>query len=373
MDNPKHLGDALDAFNLTTADLPGIEEAWAARFGVLDQPEPEDEKAVFRRLHPEAAAWDTLVINQFIPRSDGGITVTFEFTVDDIEQDGYPDDCGSVTFTAEQGRELLLARENDTKVHTYRRLLEERTAYATGATPVWWLLAEDTNPQYTLQSAGSALVRARRQLEGAQTRVDQVERLRQALETTTRLTPEEEKEFSTVHLYARGVKPTSPAVEKDRWGKDERAVTVDEVNRVAEELAKTTPEAERMTAVFEEASALPDGPLRTYLLADRDPVFYETTEGTGRHTRKVKRSYVPTSDLVSEHKKAVKRHANATKERGSLRRKLAAIRKESAAEVKAATKVVKAAEADRDAAWAAGWPGTRTKVPAMPATGPAEW
>jgi len=365
----KHLGDALDAYNLMPADLPGIVEAWAERFAVLDQPAPEDAKTVFRRLHPEAANWDTLIIGQFIPRSDGGLTVTFEFTVDETENDGYPDDCGSVTFTAGQGRELLLAKENEPTVHQHRRLIEERDAFATGKRPVWWLLRDGSPVRQAndYRDELNTVRRAERSLEHAEETLAQVNQLQKALDTRTPLTREAKMTFGPVSVNVRGVKPLSPVVEKDRWGMDKRAVRVSDVNSCAEALVGAVPEYERMQAIHDEATALPDGPLRDYLLGQRPTVFYNGTEGTGHRARTVKKQYTPVSELLIDHRKATEAHKKATSQQADLNKRLRLIRRELEAKVKADSKALAAAQKTADAVWVAGWPGKKGAPKPVPA------
>src|SRR5690606_24723015 len=122
---------------------------------------------------------------------------------------------------------------------------------------------------------------------------------------------------------------TGPTKEqRNRWGEDDRAVLLRDVVTALGKVRDAAPEAARMTAVMTEAQALPDGPLREYLIGVRPAKSYETTEGKGARARRVKKSYTPTPELVSDHKKATEAMANAEAERKTLLKKTTAVRRD---------------------------------------------
>ena len=354
------LVSALSAYALTEEDLPGVAEAWNTMFGVLEHEAPETEVQALVRMNPGLAEWTDVTVESLNPHADGSLTVHYEGRrpADDEDDEWHTLDESSCVLNPEQAREFLLARENRPNALLHRRLAREVEEFVTGKRAIWWLLADDgAEIAREVHHAQTAVWSAASRLEDRERTLRLVDQLRDALETATPLPRENEKDYPTVVGYARGVKPLSSATEKDRWGADTRAVRFDEVNRVATTLRTAIPEAERLRAAFDGASALPDGPLRTYLLAERDRVYYDSTEGTGRKAKTVKRSYLPASDLVKEHAAAVKKHAEADTERKALLRKLSVTRREYDAQVKALTKEIHASQKTLDEAWAAGFPG----------------
>jgi len=297
------------------------------------------------------------------PRSDGSLKVVVGYSVGDDHLD---EDTDTLALDPEQARELILARENEARIRGYKQLIAERNAYTSGRCPVWWLLTGDPTAASAQNDTARAATRhAARERTRAVTFLGQLNLLIRAIDERTPISREQELEFGTVSGHSRGVKPLSPATEKGTWGEDKRAVRVDEVNRLAADLAKTTPEFERMEAVHAEASALADGPLKEYLLGKRAPVTYNTSEGTGHRARPAKRTYTPVSELIRDHRSAVQHHEAALATKKDIMRRLRLILKEATAQEKKAAKELTAAQKRWADAWAAGWPGARTDVPAM--------
>ncbi|OZB87252.1 MAG: hypothetical protein B7X41_13235, partial [Microbacterium sp. 14-71-5] len=96
------------------------------------------------------------------------------------------------------------------------------------------------------------------------------------------------------------------------------------------EFTKATARANEMTAAMREAEALPVGPLRDFLLAEREERFYWSATGKGRKARQVKHAYRPTSEFLQEHKAALDKLASATERVQKVRDALAVMRQEHA-------------------------------------------
>jgi len=204
------------------------------------------------------------------------------------------------------------------RIRDYKQLIAERNAYTSGRRPVWWLLTGDPTAASAQNDTARAATRhAARERTRAVTFLGQLNLLIRAIDERTPISREQELEFGTVSGHSRGVKPLSPATEKGTWGEDKRAVRVDEVNRLAADLATA------------------------------------------------KRTYTPVSELVRDHRSAVQHHEAALATKKDIMRRLRLILKEATAEEKKAAKELTAAQKRWADAWAAGWPGARTDVPAM--------
>ncbi len=360
---PAELLSALDAQGLTADDLPGIEKAWAARFGRLDGPAPEDTIAVLRRLFPDAdiLSDEDAHVETTAPVRGGGIKVTVEVDGrwDDVLDEIVGDKAHDFTLDTAQADQFLTAEENYAERRAYAALTTERDQYISGQRKVWWLLSK--NPAETAdkhQYAKNDYQRALSRLETLEGNRKVVTHLEECLAEAK---PISEKIVSVLPgtSHSRSVTPaTYPTAEqRDHWGKDKRAVGVRDVSELITKLAEALPKAEQMEQAMAEAQALPEGPLRDFLLATRPEKEYFSTEGRGARAKRVRYTFRPESELVEKHKKATKKAKELTAERKTLAKSLAFIGRDIDKHIAAAAKDAAKAETDRAKAFAAGLPG----------------
>lgn len=348
------LDKALSAWELTAEDLPGITEAWAEMFGQLNAPAPESA------LDAEWHGLDSLTIERVIPRAD----FSLEIHVEAEDDDGYADTY-RVHLDPEAGREFLLAQENADTIREHERLTSRRAQYVEGTEPVWHVLTGE--PQnWLLATHVNNVHRAELRLTDSNHVLGHVAAFRNALNSMVPLPKDYGTNSGMYGSRDRGISPLSPPEksQKDRWGGDTRKVKVSEVNECAEKLSKAVPEHEKVTAAFAEAKALPDGPLKDFLLGTRETKHYQSNEGTDRRPKIVKRSYTPKSELQTDHAKAVEKHTAVTKERNDILRRLNIIQKEHTVASAETERELQKATAERDKVWAAGYNGPAAKFPA---------
>lgn len=345
------LDAALAAYSLTADDLPGIDVAWAARFADTDQPLPETADAALTRLRPQVLDWEDFAIDDVIPRSDGSLVVEIDGHVKEDGERFYSSD--RFELTAGEARELLAARENDVERRRLALLRREAEVFAQGDQPAWWLLATDPHVSSRFENAGRELSRATGTKTHLEEHLAQIELLQTALDTATPLSDPDAKRFRPAVGYAAGVAPL------DRTGfsfKDDGAVRVGTVNDIAKTLAEYGPKQTRLQEALDAAHALPDGALREFLIGTRPERTYDTSEGTGRKKRTVKKSYTPVSDLVSEHRSATEGFTRASARRDEQSKTLRALRRAGNAALKDAEKRRAVAEKQVSAIWSEGWP-----------------
>ena len=347
------LDAALSAYSLTRADLPGIEEAWATQFADLDLPLPESPEAVLVRLNPELDGTRDISIDEVTPRSDGSLTVEVAgYLVDEDEEEEYTTQ--TIHLTAEGALEFLVARESTERRRTLNTLRISADRTQTGTQPIWWLLTGDTSVVRRYENASRAWGSAQRRVTYVEEYLAQLDTLQNSLDTRTPLDRTVQDRYPYAIGYARGLRPYGV----DRAAaREEDVVRADTVSRVAGDLAEREPRFAMMQEAMDAAIALPEGALREFLLGERESRTYSTAVGTGRSKKTVKRTYTPTSDLVSEHKKAVEQHTESTKMRDTLAKRLAHFRKDATGKLWAARAELAQAEAALAAVWAEGWPG----------------
>lgn len=360
------LDTALATYSLTRDDLPGIAEVWATHFADIDQPLPETADAVLTRLRPKVLDWADFTIDDVVPRSDGTLVVEIDGHIQEEDDRYYSSD--RFDLNADEAREFLAARENDTERRRLAWLRREAEAFAAGERPVWWLFATEPNVSSRFENAGRELSHATSSKKDLEEHLAQIELLQTALDTATPVGAEDEKRFKNAVGYAAGVAPL------DRTGfsyKDDGAVRVGTVNDIAKDLAKYGPDHARLQEALDAAHALPEGALRDFLIGDRPARTYPMTEGTGRKKRTVQKSYVPVSDLVSEHRTAADGFKRAAGRRGEQSKILRTLRRAGIAALKEAEKRRAAAEKHVAAIWSEGWPHKKGAPEAL--DHPSQW
>jgi len=345
------LDAALAAYSLTRDDLPGIDEAWGMHFAGTDQPLPETADAVLMRLCPKVLEWADFAIDDVIPRSDGTLVVEIDGHVEEDAERYYSSD--RFELNANEAREFLAARENDAERRRLAMLRREAEAYTAGERPAWWLLATEPRVSTRFENAGRELSHATDAKSHLEEHLVQIELLQTALDTATPVSDSDAKRFRPAVGYAAGIAPL------DRTGfsyKDDGAVRVGTVNDIANDLAEYGPKHTRLQEALDAAHALPDGALREFLIGERPKRTYDALEGTGRKKRTVKKSYIPVSDLVSEHRSATEGFTRAAARRDEQSKTLRALRRAGNAALKEAEKRRAAAEKQVAAIWSEGWP-----------------
>ncbi|SDH55941.1 hypothetical protein [Microbacterium sp. 77mftsu3.1] len=346
--------DALAAYNLAIDDLPGIRAAWETHFAELAEPRPEEPLAVLRRLLPGGFAWndwDDLVIDSITPSASGDILVAVsgDWTdPDDEDANRYRDE--DIHVPAQFVTEFLTAHENRAAISRYDALSHSQRQYATGASPIWWLLSEG-KPAQALQTARSQRSIAARRHDTAAKTLAGVGKIRAALDGGS---PLDAADFESVEFHSRGIK--SVAVFDSHRNKP-TIVTVREVNGLALDYAEGDAKATRLQSALTEARALPAGPLREFLVGERETQTTKVMEGKGRSRRLVTHTYTPRSDIVREAETAQANFARLVVRRNELLERLAFIEAEAAATVTAEEPNVTTADRAVEQAWAMGWPG----------------
>lgn len=359
------LDAALTAYALPEDAVPGVSDAWDAAFADLALLVPESETDALTRLQPALAAWTDLAVDTVVPRADGSIVVHVEGETHDGEGWSYASD--HITLTGDAAREFLEARENTDTLRRLRNLHHDAGRYASGELPIWWLLAEPA-----IQRRHADAARAHKNANSAVERLTEhlrlIDQMQDAIDQHTPLTDAQEKEYPFASGYARGVKPLD--MPGENWN-DKRVVRTSHISQTASDLAKHTPALAVLQAAVDEAHALPAGALRDFLVGEREPHFYDSTEGTGRRKRTVKRSFIPVSDLVRDHRSVLDQHTRATAERDDQVKRLGVLRRE--AQKALDTALVRLTDAERGEAltWAEGWTGEGT--PPAPLATVSEW
>lgn len=346
------LDAALATFSLTRDELPGIDEAWAAQFSDLTLPLPETPDAVLLRLCPDASEWEDFTIDEVTPRSDGSLLIEIDGHVDDDGDTQYRSE--QFTLTADEAREFLLARENLDARRTLNSLHINAERTQSGTRPIWWLLTGDATVVSRHDNASRARNLAQGRVASVEDYLAKLEALQTSLDTRTPLTRQQQDSYPYAIGYARGLRPFGMAAAAAR---DEDVVRADMVSRVAANLADREPRHALLKEAMTEAQALPEGALREFLLGTRESRTYDTTVGTGRGKKTVKRTYTPTSDLVSEHKKIVEQYTETAKARAALVKRLAEFRDAATGRLAEASAELAMADAALAAVWAEGWPG----------------
>lgn len=346
------LDAALSAYSLTRADLPGIEEAWATQFADLDLPLPESPEAVLVRLNPELDGARDISIDEVTPRSDGSLAVEVAGYLGDEDEEEYTTQ--TIHLAADEALEFLVARESGEVRRTLNSLRVSADRTQAGTQPIWWLLTGDNGVVRRYENASRVWGSAQRRVTYVEEYLAQLDTLQDSLDTRTPLDRTVQDRYPYAIGYARGLRPYGV----DRAAaREEDVVRADTVSRVAGDLAEREPRFAMMQEAMDAAIALPEGALREFLLGERESRTYSTAVGTGRSKKTVKRTYTPTSDLVSEHKKAVEQHTESTKMRDILAKRLASFRKDATGKLWAARAELAQAEAALAAVWAEGWPG----------------
>lgn len=344
---PIELDEALAHWGLAADDVPGIAEAWAERYGILDTEAPESAEAVAHRELELEKLHDDITETR-VSRDGDSIIVTV------TSDDDYDYETFRYVATGATKDRLAAALESAPELHTRWALSTERDGYIRGTRPVWHLLADPEELSNTEREVEERERAARRVSLAAGRGYDFREYdkvLREALETGDTSTI---KKMLTVQLS-----PKDPA---SVWERDPERLRRQpmRLNSAFDTLRNHRRAQEKLTTLngaMAEAQALPDGPLKELLLAERPEESYQTTEGTGRKKRTVTRTYRPRSELVKEHESAVKRAEQLQQEALDVESRLAEWR----AEHEESIAVSQAAVAGRDAAVAAlhqlGWPG----------------
>lgn len=362
----EHAAAALDVYGLTEADLPGFADAWRARFEVLENGIPESPDMAFAAIIGEdIAAFDH---TRVVAVADAAVVVKARYLEDDAPADAYQlddddddDDDDSYwektfVFTApDEIQRFQAAVENAGARRELNRLQVDRDSYAKGLIPAWHVFADPAE----VAVAGRACTVARDELRRSGFRVDeQLER----------------NSFLTAALTAgQGLPEGSGAknavfIDHDSsrtWGNspEPRDVPAHEVHRVGEEYGEALKVWTTVSAAHEEAVALPDGPLRSYLIDARATVTYDAIAGSGRKARTVRREYTPRSDLAKEFETARRKFEHARDARFQLLERLAEhkVNAQERAEKRDAARIaLTQAEA---AYWSLGWPGDMKTIP----------
>lgn len=361
----EHAVAALDVYGLTEADVPGFADAWHARFGVLDDGIPESTQVVFTEiLDLDLGAIDRIDV---IACTDEAVVIraVYEPERTGYDHPAYPDDDDDdedreekthVFTDREQVSRLRAAIDSQDRRRELTLLASERAAYGRGLAPVWHVYADPDE----LAAATRACTAAKDELRRSSHRVDEQLEVNSFL--TTALTAGTGLPEGSGARIARFIDDTSHT----RWGgtPEPRDVHAHEVHRVGEEYGKALTAWTTVSAAHDAAVALPEGPLRSYLLDEREPVTVNAIEGTGRKARPVVRQFTPRSDLAKEFDTARQKFERSRDERFKLLERLsehAVNANARAAKRDAAQAALVQAEA---AYWSLGWPGDAKTTPA---------
>lgn len=355
-DESPELDAALAHWDLTTADLPGIEDAWRERFSALDEPPAESvgrAAASVLRLGDSLSDWSRVSIERTQP-----LTVVVEdATTEDDNEDADGVTLRFVVTDEDDVQRLLAAAGNESRMRERAALASYRQDLVEGKRPVWEVLAD---PYEVAVAQGEAARLAR-----------EAANLRFAAESAA------DFEAQYAALQNNIAEGTIPAAE--RWALS-RAVLVrrdpalpwsegGEITHLsaletAIALAKTTREHERVRGALKDAEALPpDSPLRQFLLAERPEQSYQTTEGKGRSKKTVVHTYRPVSDLVKEDKSAQENYSRALRRSENVQARLDKARAAHAEAAQLHADLETAAAAAREQLWSMGWPGDIADLP----------
>ena len=344
-ENAAALAEALDRYELTTADLPGIEAAWHERFGRLDDPRPEREADVIRSLLTDLDIDEdeSIKVDMVNPKSNGTLLVGGH-----IDGHGYQ----SLDLEGDDITRFLLARENGWRADDWEALEGERKLYTSGARPTWHVLLD----KRTLQGFHDA-VRLSRTTPAAAVHaktIGALDAVDVALAEGRALTAAEQALFPS-NGHGRKELAICNSYGFSQYGNGNPIILPSEVSRISVEAATTARDLAAANAVFGEASNLPDGPLRDFLLAERPRKTYSSEPG---------KTYPDHSELQKLMIDVPKKAAAAEVKLAELRTGLALIRTNSAGFVQdAEDRAAKHQQAIRDA-HLAGWPGDPADVPA---------
>lgn len=290
------LDAALARYGLTDDDVPGLASAWAERFAGTDT-RPLSQKMMVEKHLNLPGSYTGGYVSHLSYDVDAGLYLA---TVEKEEEDYNDPDDFSETYTKvitdpDLNRQL---REFDDEEYNRRlRGHEDRARIVQGDMTPWSILADRDELYITLSK-----------LRATEYKKNNLVRTEKGLADTRAMIKEifdhVERGEEMKHDHQRPkLEGTTGA---NSWSRDGNAPldprdAVKTIIKMREHEAKT----ERLTAALREAEALPEGALRDFLLAPREPRTYNTTEGTGRNKKTVTKTYVPKSDLVSEHKSAV--------------------------------------------------------------------
>lgn len=364
---PVGLDDALAQYGLDADDLPGIEDAWQARFAVLGEDFEHETAAEAAKevLHISDDVLDVTVLNR---EADGGLVIEVESQPVDAE-DGYREitDTRYVLPAGDVTERLARAVSADaTKRHLAMRRTE-RERYVDGSHPVWHLLADDA----AVNGAASDMQRAAASSRSSDHTRAEGKLMEQMLGALNGGEPLDEQ--TAKRPFYGGAKlsyPKDPA----RSTHYDAKVTIEaaRVAEVAAEHRRAAEKAARLDRTLAEAQALPEGDLKDYLLAYPAPTTLPTTVGTGRNKRTVMKPYQPRPDLIRDHESAQNGLAHQEKNRRELLDELAEFKKRHDARSADLIARERAHVAATAAWWGLGWPGDEGDVPAMPTRTPPD-
>lgn len=355
---------ALDRFDLTEADLPGFAAAWTAKFGVLDEPWPEKPAEVvagllgrpdgtFERVEVQNGPRGEAVVTAVHPLSAEDQAHVAEFPWDEVDREVERHEFADLA-DADRIRDAIagapLRRE-------LAELSDERDRHVSGSIPPWSVLASDDDIREAdsrVKAANDTVARHPSRLRDLSVDARIQAAFAAALTVGEALPEDQAKAFS------RG-----PGGSIEGW----------RVSRDAAEYGQAIANWERVSTAHAEASALPDGPLRDYLLGERPTTTVLRTRGKGRSSRYVEEPFTPTSELVRDFDLARRKYESAVKARTKRLAEVTAHQQSTAAAIAS----LDAAERERDAAtearWRLGWPGNPADLPS-PVTTPnneKEW
>lgn len=134
----------------------------------------------------------------------------------------------------------------------------------------------------------------------------------------------------------------------------------------AEALVKRRAEAEKIRGMFSEAEAMPDGPIREYLVGDRGSFTYETTEQQGRRKVKVQKVGQYGSRLGRDLKEAESSLKFVENSSANDIETISKPQAENNAAIERYKETRESISELRSKAWAADWYGDAKDLPAIP-------
>lgn len=352
------LQEATRVWGINADEVDGLEEAWAERFRVLDTPEPESsaQAAVdILSLSDKHEDWNRIDVAH---SANGHLIVTVSDPDRDEDGEVNWDSDAEATYvvTDDADVERLNAGLRNDQLRSERsRLDRDRGRYMSGELPVWNLLADPEELKQAQQDRHTmtrSVSLNKMNAERADEYTAQMSQL-QELVAQGAMTQADKRPY-----WERRIKPAS--------GSEHRAIRFLDAHETLHNAARADAKLDVMQRSMEEARALPEGPLKEFLVGERAERSYPATEGKGRNKRTVTKKYTPQSELVSDYDSAVKAHEWRSRDAAELTAQLTAMTAEHSAHKQAYSEVAgRVAELD-EAAFKMGLPEHLSDVPRHP-------